>query len=389
MKLRAADVDRIMEANIPKPPKALSADDYINSNAQARDAAIESLTSFTSQSSARRGEVLPLPPRSLVTRVDVANDFGLLPDQDPGQEGTHLEKALPPLPPPLALRGVDLALINSRADLIMGLTQNLPMNELGLPKIIYRADLLDWHLFSGATSPGDDPSERYKTMQEYLDMATLHLSYAEGFPALPTGEPLWARMPSETSEHYAVFTEYCTMAGARQTTKLTRYPHDQLLQWFHEDYWPLRAQCFDMLQQVHAAKMREQRILSCEDNHYLEAENVWNRLQSMLSTVNWDILKDEPEKFVSVMERVAKLQRMSLGLSAVGDKREIKSDTIEVTMRKIAQPSTFKMRADDSGIDVKQLLASPEALASAQELVIRMTRSEQILQETREDENVS
>jgi hypothetical protein len=399
MRLKSADIDRIMDANVPKPPRAVNSSDFDESIQAARDSLLEGLASYESQSTARMGEVLPLPPR-LLTAVGSAPDGqqGLhntnenLPAAEPGQGRSDIQQ--PPgrlLPqPPTALRGINLSAIESRADLIRELTLGLPQNEFHLPRIIYRADILDWRLFAlteaeakakaEAEAEDFDPEllrARYETMQEYLDAATLYLSYAEGFPALPTGEPLWARMPFEDNDRYAAFTEYCHLPGARQTIKLSnQWPHDQVLQWFHEDYWSLRARCYDMMAAIHAAKMREQRIMACEDNHFLEAERIFARLQSLAAEVDWDLLKEDPAEYVAVMERVAKLQRMSLGLGsgATQQGKDISHESIEVTMRRVAQPNALTTR-EDSGFDVKQLLRNPEALASAQELVVRMQRT--------------
>src|SRR6266404_2366557 len=382
MKLKPADIDRILEENI-QPKYARSTEDFAETNAQAREALIKTLTALESQSTPREGQVLPAPPKSLVTRIDRPNDFGITPHSADVVSTDHsiIEESVH-TPLPAALRGADLDKIETRADLMAILAVNLPLNEMGLPKIVYRADLLDWRLFCGASPSGSDVTERYKTLQQYLDMATLWLSYTEGFPTLPTGEPLWAKLPFEDAEHYQAFTDYCVIPGARQLAKLTRYPLDQLTAWYHEDYWGIRVKCYDMLNAIHAAKIREQRMLACEDDHYIQAEHMLNKMKEKLSEVNWDNLVEDPKQFVEVMEKIVKLQRVSLGLSSMGNadgKREVSAESLEVTMRRIAQPNIVevggKAGGKDGSIDVKALLRNPEALASAQELIIRMSKT--------------
>jgi len=384
MKLKPADIDRILEENI-QPRFARSTEDFAETNAQARDELVRSLTGMQSQSSAREGQILPTAPKSLVTRIDRPNDFGISPrasdvtstDHSTLSEG-ELELDLSVSTLPAALRGCDLDKIETRADLMQQLAVNLPLNELGLPKIVYRADLLDWRLFCGASPRGSDVTERYRTLQQFLDMATLWLSYTEGFPTLPTGEPLWAKLPFEDAEHYAAFTDYCITPGARQLAKLIRYPLDHVTSWYHEDYWAIRVKCYDMLNVIHAAKVREQRVMACEDDHYIQAEAMLNKMKSKMNEVNWDNLVEDPKQFVEVMEKIVKLQRISLGLSSMGNadgKREIQSESLEVTMRRIAQPNLVEDKAGDGGMDVRALLRNPEALASAQELIIRMSKT--------------
>lgn len=370
MKLKPADIDRILEDNVPKPAGMRSAHDFTAENDKARDDLIFGLIAQQSQSTARLGQVLPLPPKSLLTQIDGPNDFGIV------TVNPELKKEEYKVPLPPALRGGDLDKIETRADLMALLTSNLLMNEIGLPKIIYRADLIDWHLFQGSVPLGQDPTERYKTMQEFLDVATVWLSYAEGFPALPTGEPLWAKLPFEDAEHYAAFTDYCVQPGARQVAKVQGYPVDQVLLWFHEDYWNIRVKCYDMLNTIHAAKTREQRILAAEDDHYLKAEMMMNKLSAEMVNVKWENLVEDPKSFVDVMEKVAKFQRLALGLgSQAAEKRELVSESMELTMKRVAQPNLIEDKSGDGGVDVRALLRNPEALASAQELVIRMNKS--------------
>ena len=403
MKLKPADIDRILEDNVPKPTGMVQAHDFTAENEAAREALLQGLIAQTSQSVARHGTTLPPPPKSLVTHIDGPNDFGAKlttrlsalnsgsnsntsnqqsPSAINGGEGLEIDGEVlersesgSQLPLPPALRGGDLDKIQCRADLIRLLCENIPLNDLGLPKIIYRADLIDWRLFQGFTPLGTDPAPRYKEMQDYLDVATIYLSYAEGFPALPTGEPLWARMPFETDEQYAAFTDYCVIPGARQVVKVQGYLTDQLIAWYHENYWAIRVQCYDMLNTVHAAKVREQRLLACEDDHYLKAEKMLQKLNEEMAHINWESLRADPKAFVDVMDKVVKLQRVALGQgSQATERKELKSESIEVTMRKLATPNVIEKAGKDGGIDVRTLLRNPDALSSAQELIIKMTR---------------
>ena len=389
MKLKPEDIDRILEENSPKAMGQRKAEDYEEENAKARDALLAGLVAQNSQSTARVGTILPPPPKTLKTHIDGPNDFGAKvtaignatgSTESPGDvvEGTALvvsETYSSEVPLPPALRGGDLNRINSLTDLMQLLTSNLPINEIGLPKIIYRADLLDWKLFQGSVPVGTDPSDRYKLMQEYLDVATLYLSYAEGFPALPTGEPLWGKLPFEQEEAYRAFTEYCTLPGQRQVAAIPGLPMDQLLQWYHEDYWNIRVKCYDMLNTIHAAKVREQRLLACEDSHYKKTEKMLQKMEEHFTAVNWESLAGDPKEYVATMERLVKLQRLALGQgSQANDKKELKTETLEVTMRKLAQPNLVEDKSGDGGVDVRQLLKNPGALASAQELIISMSR---------------
>src|SRR5260370_2163821 len=76
MRLKAKDVESLLERNLPQPTNiegGLTAQDYLNANAEALDTLIEGLTTFQSQSSPRYGEVLPIP-RHLLRSVDRSVD---------------------------------------------------------------------------------------------------------------------------------------------------------------------------------------------------------------------------------------------------------------------------------------------------------------------------
>jgi len=95
-----------------------------------------------------------------------------------------------------------------------------------------------------------------------------------------------------------------------------------------------------------------------------------------MDNINWEVLSQEPDKFVTVMEKVIKLQRLALGQGSQGsEKKELRSETLEVTMRKLAQPNLVEDKSGaDGGVDVRELLKNPDALASAQELIVSMSR---------------
>ena len=385
---------------------------------------LNELSSYPSmQSFAAHNESLPKPPRCIVTRPQVSPrevpssqeldrseliDNQLSPnkgallllsgvtveegtnghDSIDGNNDTTQESPQTQIGVPEALQGINLALIESRADLIKALTQRLPLNEYNLPRFIYRSDLLDWRLFYNDPTVSNNSAEstasRLHDMEEALQAATIRLSYDQGFPALPNGVALWARLSYEPEEHYAAFTEYCTMAGARNLAKLLQAPLDTILHWYNEDYWAIRVKCYDMMSVIHAAKVREQRILACVDNHYLRAERVLKKLDDISSEVAWESLANDPEKFVNVMDKVIKLQRQVLGImanngSGSSQQAQLSSQThtesVEFAMKKLVNPSELKLRKDNEGFDIRKLLQDPDSLASAQDLVIRMTRT--------------
>lgn len=388
MRMTAAQVESIINSAASAKPRNLAVDDYADLQQQIRDEAIQGFAAQKSQSHAREGEILPPPPKSLAT---ISTGFDDIPEDD-SDLPLAVEKPPEEVVPP-SLLGIDLDSIKSRAELLFNLVVNLPLNELNLPKYLYRADLLDFNLFRKPEEGKE--KEKYDELVSYLDAARLELHYHEGFPTLPGGDPLWARLPFESPEQHAAFLTYCEQPGARQINRLSipGQSLEQLTKWFHECYWGVRVKCYDMLHAIHAAKIREDRIFKCEDNHYLEADKLFKQLTAMQGDVAWASLAGDPKEYVAVLEKVVKLQRLALGQSTMGaaDKREIRSDTVEAVMRKItALPESQKVLEDatapikgmtEEGINIRKLLQNPGTLATAQELIIRMSSVTTVLPE--------
>lgn len=388
MKLRAVDIDKIVADSSPVPTNVRSAEDYQAANVQTREALVQQLIAHKNQSHARSGEILPPAPSSNAERRRAQAEA------DEIAEAAPIKAVAATITPiPAALSGCDLRNIESRADLLRELTLRLPINDFGLPRWIYRGDLLDINIFTdrGYAEGSLALAAQYVEMQNYLDVALIHLDYSQGFPVLPDGQPLWARLTNEPLERFQAFTDYTTQPGTRALHKLTTLPPpskplETLIAWFHEDYWTIRAKCYDLSHAVFQAKIREQRILGCEDKHYLIAERLVAKLTILEESIEWDLLKNEPEKYVKVMQTAINLQRQALGLLTTTTGRQndggttARTESIEMIMRRATAPEVKMVRdqrAEDPAqqVSVRSLLKNPEALASAQELIIRMSQT--------------
>jgi hypothetical protein len=366
-RLTAVQIDQLIQdtrpAPGPSPHAGVTTDDYAAERSETRDQLFQSLTSQSSSARARDGELLPPPPKSLVASF---HDSGPIVDEKPI---------------PTALRGVDLKQIKSRAELMWAITQNLPLNEYQLPKLIFRPDLLDYNLFCDVSDEAVDLDVHFQEMQDALDVATIQLQYTEGFPALPDGAPLWSQFSFEDKQAFDAFTAYVLQPGARQTAKLMDWPQDTIQKWFHENYWALRAKCYDMMHAIHNAKVREQRILGCEDKHYRKIDNLMQRMDNLEETVDWQQLASDPKEYVNVLEKLVKLQRTILGLGNMAQtSKEVKSESTELVLRNMTRDTEPELKGmKDDSIDVRALLRNPQALGAAQELIVRMTRTTQTI----------
>ena len=228
------------------------------------------------------------------------------------------------------------------------------------------------------------------------------LAYVEGFPALPDRNPFWYRLDFEPLEAFQAFEAYLSQGdqGARQLfilgnddPKLDGFPTTTLLEWFDLYYWEHRSKSFDLFRIAQARKMREQRALTVDDNHYALAAKLMDQLEIYMLPEDgedsefFDLLT--PKSAIDLLKLLTQIQRVSSGLPASGppggspDGSHQPGASIEVIMRNVVQGIQPKSGDGSNAVvidghEVSQLdaletaLQNPETAALAQELVIKL-----------------
>lgn len=298
------------------------------------------------------------------------------------------------MPPPLA--GASSEIVSTRQGLVKHLSPSIPKTENGFPRFFYRADLLDHYRvqsFLVGLETEIASARQYQTplltttaapragrgIQDMLDAATVHLEYDEGFPALPSGQPFWGKLPYETDAAYLAFAEkYLEIDGIRTHTdpSLDSYPPELLKEWFHCNYWSLRAEAYDTFRIAHYNKLRVARVTSMEDRHYRDAEKLYMKIMTALGSEQGQaammaLAGTEPDKALKMLQMTAQMQRVALGLPANGslpeEQRRVQS--VEVALRS-AQIDRSR-DVSDQGLD-PELFSDEKTLGMAQELILRV-----------------
>lgn len=278
----------------------------------------------------------------------------------------------------------------SKAALFEQLIPTIALNEFDLPNYYYRADLLDHdHIreqllslqANNSSSAVNDNLERQakiRELQSMLDAASVQLIYDEGFPTIPSGTPYWSRLDAEPSLAFEAFFSYLEMGGARQLHLLSAHPIGDLKAWFHIYGWTHRVKAFDLFKIANAQKIRLQRMLSTEDDHYFMAERILKQVDAHIKANAEDLLGalSLPEA-VSILEKLVKVQRISAGLLANGGAVETPKPPSYQPVHAITQNAVEESRTQRSEIvDEYDLLSDdPDAIDIAQELIIRTQRS--------------
>jgi hypothetical protein len=342
-------------------------------------------------------EELPLPANvdsdEAPTRPQALDSQDDIPDSEP--TSTVEAEILPPAlvePTPhyapfakaasVSFQRIDFGKIQTREDLMRSLNESLPLNEFNLPKYFYRPDMLDHYKLSrdqetersAALDPTMCSSPPTSLVQQHLEQATVFLDYHHSYPTLKDGTAFWCRLDWEGSDAFTAFSEYLSQGGVRTLHGMPAFPKDLLNQWYHLYCWGLRARAYDMYRTMHHMRMRAHRIMHTEDNHYLESEKAFNKVVKAFDSIDEKTLSDiEPDKLVKMMEALHRMQRVSAGLpasNALDESKAPKQVSVEVTARQVA--ANEGRRNEDDNATPLEILGNPDALAAAQELIVKI-----------------
>jgi hypothetical protein len=268
--------------------------------------------------------------------------------------------------------------INSRAQTLKRLTMDIPNNEFGLPVFIYRVDLL----------PDDFYLQSRESQDQLLNAAYIEIDYAEGYPTIE-GVPVWNRLEFEPLKAYQQFEKYIELKqshGVRQLGKLANGSPTlkQLKDYFDTYYWASRVKAYDLFLAAQLKHLREQRILSIEDSHYLQAESLLTKLKDFFDQYDTETMLEELEfpQAIKALKELTQIQRVALGLSAQGGtnggSNQIPAHAnLELTLKTLANATVNPDKDNEQGVKstanqaIEILQGDSDAAKIIQELIIK------------------
>ena len=296
-------------------------------------------------------------------------DGEILEGDSPYMEAAEASEILPPVYIPSYLRKIPLELIIDHKSAMHQLNANLPTNDWDLPEFMFRADLITADGLKGLH--GDRESQQRAI--DMLDAARIHIDYEEGYPVY-NGNPLWHQYPWEPNVAYQAFKMYLELLGVRRLDHLNSFQGTLLREWFHMYMWQHRVAAYDMYISASHAKQKIQLAQTIEGKHFVMAGKLIDELMGLFKEDGYlSGTNVTPKQAVEMIERLSKIQRVSVGLPANGGKDvAIAPPSVSVTMTQIAE-STGKAstRKDDEQKErIDELLKDPDKLAAAQKLII-------------------
>lgn len=175
-----------------------------------------------------------------------------------------------------------------------------------------------------------DIHQRPPTLQQKLvNAAKIPLNNLEGYPAVDFSKPIWNQLPTEPESYYTAFRAYLLSPArdlqAAQEALPPGFTPFTLKEAYILFYWQERARAYDLLKPVAAARLKDQRLLLMEDQHYLLSTNLLKNLAHEVEQRAdeqdgrpWQGLQ-AVDLFKSIIA-AAELQRTALGLPSKGPK---------------------------------------------------------------------
>lgn len=276
----------------------------------------------------------------------------------------------------------------SLKDLMDQLNAALPLNEYNLPEYIFRPDMLDYVMITSVLEqisttttsfpPAQDLAAGLEDISAMLDSAMMQVSYSEGYPTIGANIPFWNKMEFEPQEAYDAFIRYVELGGARKLVDLEAFDINDLNEWNSLFFWSFRVTAFDLYRVVDHQRRRVQRMLLVEDDHYTRSSKIMKKLDMYFE--NLDLSGDDvdltPEKAVAMLEKLVKIQRVSVGLPANGESKENNEVRQDVNVNVLMNRAQGSKKPETDGDDLIDILTDdPDLVDDAQDLIIRMQQA--------------
>lgn len=268
--------------------------------------------------------------------------------------------------------------IETFGDLILALYKLVPQTDTDLPLFIYRVDIIPFDRVRDILLREEESlGARGRELEELFGPAIVQLKYDEGFPTMPSGNPIWEKFDFETNEAYSQFATYISDGPTRALYKLISYDPLEVIENSKRYYWTTRIRAFDVYRVAYHEKIRLHRALEAEDSHYLMADRMLKKLNLVFDETTVQDLKDlGVDKAVAVAEKLVKIQRDSVGLNnpkAYEDR--LTAPTMHKLVRKVTRSEAVERQETD---ETEHITNDLEALEMAQELIIKVQSSKDI-----------
>lgn len=185
------------------------------------------------------------------------------------------------------------------------------------------------YFINNSMIPSNYANRTPENREKILKSAKIDISNLEGYPTFQFHKPIWENLPHEPESYYLAYRAYMLSPARSLQEALDTLPPGFTPYTLKEAYilffWRERAKAYDLYMPVAASRLRDQRLLQLEDNHYRLSEKllitlteeIQNRAKEQQNRP-WQGLTSAD--LIKSLVTAAELQRTSLGLPAKGPK---------------------------------------------------------------------
>lgn len=272
----------------------------------------------------------------------------------------------------LGLQRILLPEGTTKGQAIALLSRQIPLNEYSLPTFFYRSDFLPHDL--GLLSQND------------VDAAGVSLDYTEGYPVYGQASIFWNQLPHEAYADHVLFQRYLEQAekiGLRQLQTLAMeevVTQERIAELAMQYCWSWRARAFDFFQVAADRKRREIRRTKTEDNHFVLASGLLDKLVAKFQDEEDPYKNMTAKETIECMRLLVNIQRISMGVSQNGNQGNAVVDPMAGASGSDLMDAITKNHkggAEGTGItnNLLILLQDPNFARNAQSLVLQVRGS--------------
>ena len=284
------------------------------------------------------------------------------------------------------LKGLNTETLSSQEELFRTLNLNVITNEFDLPVGIYRCDILNYQEVKELLNSESDNVESMQYLYDLMKASALRLDFHNGWaeiinPTTNQQKPFWLQLPHEGNDAYEAFKYYLGLGPGRLLTDVYAWDAQEVAEWQQTYYWESRIKAFDLYRAVVHHQKKVQRMLLAEESHYDMTSKLIKQLDGYFRSVTAEQLVEEMsfDKAVGALEKLVRIQRISVGLTANGESKENlvprSLPSIQKTQNVVADVANRQNSAEDAAFDETLLDSDPEAVDLAQDLIIRMQQN--------------
>lgn len=185
------------------------------------------------------------------------------------------------------------------------------------------------YLLDHTAIPSDMATRSVPQQAGLIAAAKIPLNMVEGYLSFEAIKPVWDQLRHEPDSYYEAFRLFLNIPErdmGRIQEALPNFTGEQLNDLYTFYYWKERSKACDLLRPIAAARLRDQRVISTEDAHFMVSSHILSLLskeieQRAKDTDGRPFLGMNAQNIIDSLAKMMTMQRVALRLPAQGGKQ--------------------------------------------------------------------